>query len=122
MLASKRLCNRQFCWYEDDSAIISALTPELHDLHHVLRPDKKGDGVGCLIRQLQCEIVSRTKTTYYKKKLNECEKYSSKTYVQLNILLGKNKNSNIIPSGKLPLPLANGFRTFLIDKFDKRNT
>ena len=43
----------------------------------------------------------------------------SKTYGQVNILLGKNMNSNILPSGKLPLPLANNFTNFFIDKIDK---
>ena len=31
--------------YDNDPAIISALTPESHVLNHVPRPDKKGDGV-----------------------------------------------------------------------------
>ena len=35
--------------YDDDSAIISALTPKSNVSHHVPRPDKKGSGVGCLI-------------------------------------------------------------------------
>ena len=38
----------------------------------------------------------------------------------MNILLWKNKNSTIIPSGKLPLPLANDFKFFFfIDNIDK---
>ena len=37
--------------YDNDSAIISALTPESHVLHHVPRLDKKGGGVGCLINK-----------------------------------------------------------------------
>ena len=31
--------------YDDDSAIISDLTPESHVLHHVPRLNKKGGGV-----------------------------------------------------------------------------
>ena len=34
----------------------------------------------------------------------------------MNILQGENKNANILPSGKLPLPLANDFKNFFIDK------
>ena len=34
--------------YDDDSAIISVLTPESHVIHHVPRPDKKGGRVGCI--------------------------------------------------------------------------
>ena len=49
--------------------------------------------------------------------VNECGNDSSKIYSQLNILLGKNNNSNILPCEKLPLPLANGFKNFSIDKF-----
>ena len=72
------------------------------------------------LRQLKCESVTRTKSLYYMKKLNECGNGSSKIYGQVNILLGKNKNSNILPSGKLPLPLANDFKIFFfIDKIDK---
>ena len=56
---------------------------------------------------------------YYKKKLHECTNYSSKFYGQLNILLEKNKNSNILPCGKLPLLLASDFKNFFIDKIDK---
>ena len=52
-------------------------------------------------------------------KLNECGNDSSKIYGQLNILLRKNNNSNKLPSGKLPLPLANDFKKFFIDKIDK---
>ena len=35
--------------YNDDFAIISALTPESDVLHHVSRLDTKCGGVGCLI-------------------------------------------------------------------------
>ena len=38
------------------------------------------------------------------------ETIDQKNCGQLNILLWKNKNSNILPSGKLPLPLANDLR------------
>ena len=34
--------------YDDDTAIISALTPESLVLHHVPRPDTNGGGVGYL--------------------------------------------------------------------------
>ena len=71
------------------------------------------------LRQFKCELVTRTKAFYYMKKLNECGKDSSKIYGQLNILLGKNKKSNILPSGKLSLPLANDFKNFFIDKIDE---
>ena len=64
------------------------------------------------LRQLKYELGTQTKTLYYKKKLNECGNHSSKIYGKLNILLGKNKNSSILPSGKLPLPLANKFKNF----------
>ena len=37
--------------YDNDSAIISASTPESHVLHHIPRPDKKGGGVGYLIKK-----------------------------------------------------------------------
>ena len=37
--------------YNDDYALISALTPEYHVLHHVPRPDKKSGAVGCLINE-----------------------------------------------------------------------
>ena len=30
----------------------------------------------------------------------------------MNIVIGKNKSPNILPSGKLPLPLANDFKNF----------
>ena len=70
-------------------------------------------------RQLKCEIVTRTKASYYKKKLKECGKDSSKIYSQLNLLLGKNKNSDISPGGKLPLPLTNNFKSWFIDKINK---
>ena len=42
--------------YDDDSAIINALTAESHDLHNVPRPDKKCDGVSYFInKSLQSE-------------------------------------------------------------------
>ena len=69
--------------------------------------------------QLKCELVTRTTSLYYKKKLNECGKHKSKYQSQLNILQWENKNCNILPSGKLPLPLANDFKKFFIDKIDK---
>ena len=37
--------------YDDDSAIIIALTLESHVLHHVPRPDKKRGGVGCIMNK-----------------------------------------------------------------------
>ena len=52
-------------------------------------------------------------------KLNTSGNESSRIYGHLNILLGKNKNSYILPSGKLSLPLANDFMNFFIDKIDK---
>ena len=55
-------------------------------------------------------------------KLNECGNDSSKIYGQLNILLRKNNNSNKLPSGKLPLPLANDFKKFFNDKIDNTFT
>ena len=53
--------------YDDDSAIISALTPEYHVLHHVPCPDKKGGGVGCLISK---SLQSKKKHT---NSLKSCE-------------------------------------------------
>ena len=55
------------------------------------------------LHQINCELVTRTKALYYKK-LNGCGNDSSKSFGQINILLGQNKNSNILPNGKLPLP------------------
>ena len=37
--------------YDNDSAILSALTPDIHVLHHVPGPDKNGGGVGGLINK-----------------------------------------------------------------------
>ena len=51
--------------------------------------------------------------------LDERGNDSSKIFGQINILLGKNKNSKILPSGKLSLSLANDFKIFFIDKIDK---
>ena len=45
------LCMSSTWLYENDSAIISALEPEYHVLHHVPRPDEKGGGVGCPINE-----------------------------------------------------------------------
>ena len=59
------------------------------------------------LRQWKCELVIRTKTVYDNKNLNECENSSSKIYARLNILIGTNQNTNVLPSGKLPFPLAN---------------
>ena len=56
---------------------------------------------------------------YNKKKLNKCGNTSSKIYGQLNILLEKNNNSNILPIGKLPPQLANDFKNFFIGKIDE---
>ena len=44
-------CMSETWLYDDDSAIISALTPESHVLHHVTRLDEKGGGVSCLINK-----------------------------------------------------------------------
>ena len=41
-------CMSETWLYDDDSAIISALTPESLVLHHVPRPDTNGGGVGYL--------------------------------------------------------------------------
>ena len=68
---------------------------------------------------LKCELVTRTKAMYFKNKINECGNDSPKVYDHLNILLGKNNNSKILLSGKLPLPLANNFKNFFIDKIDE---
>ena len=49
-------CMPETWLYDDDSAILSALTPESHVLHHVPRPEKKGGRVGYLInKSLQCK-------------------------------------------------------------------
>ena len=53
------------------------------------------------LHKLQCELVTRTKTLYYKKKLDECVN-DSNFFFQTNSLLGKNKKSKFLPSGKLP--------------------
>ena len=37
--------------YDDDSAIISALSPESHVSHYFPCPDIKGGGVSCLINK-----------------------------------------------------------------------
>ena len=44
-------CMSETWLYDNDSAIISALTPESRVFHHVPRPDKKGGGVGCLLKK-----------------------------------------------------------------------
>ena len=72
------------------------------------------------LRQLKCELLIRIKALYYKKKLNEGGNDSSKFYGQLNFLIGKNKNSNILPSGKMPLPITNDFENFSIDQIGKK--
>ena len=56
--------------------------------------------------------------SYPNKIINECGNDSSKIYGKLNILLGENRNSNILPSGKLPLPFANALKKFM-EKIDK---
>ena len=40
------------------------------------------------LHHLKCELVTRTKAIYYKRRLNECGNDSSKVYGKLNILLG----------------------------------
>ena len=44
-------CMTETWIYDDDSAIIFALTPESHILYFASRPDKKGGEVGCLINK-----------------------------------------------------------------------
>ena len=86
------------------------------------RPDKTNEPIHNdfrQIRQLKCELGTRTKALYYKKKLIERGNYSSKFFGQMNILLWRKKNSNILRSGKLPLPLASVFKNFFIDKIDE---
>ena len=41
-------------------------------------------------RQFKCELVTLTKATYYKEKLDECGNDCSKTFGQENMLPGKN--------------------------------
>ena len=45
------------------------------------------------LRKIKCEIVTRSKALYYKKKLNKCRNDSSKRFGHLNILLWKNHYS-----------------------------
>ena len=71
------------------------------------------------LRQLNSNLYTQTKAEYYRRKLNEWGNDYSKVFGQMNILLKKNKNSNILPYGNLPLQLANVFREFFIDKMDK---
>ena len=71
------------------------------------------------LNQSKCELDTRTKALFYKKKLNESWNDSSKFFGQLNILLGENKNSNILPSGKSCHWLAIDFDNSVIDKINK---
>ena len=71
------------------------------------------------LRPLKCELVTRTLVLCYMKKLNGCGKYSSNIYGQLNVLLGKNKSSNILPSEKFFFHQQTILRIFNIDKIDK---
>ena len=41
------------------------------------------------LRKIKCELVTRTKALYYKKKLNMCRNDSSKFFGNLNIYIGK---------------------------------
>ena len=47
--------------YDDDCAIICALTPESHDLHQASLPDKKSGGVGSLKNKSLQSKIQHTK-------------------------------------------------------------
>ena len=55
-------CMPETWLYNNKSGIISDLTPKFHVLHHAPSPDKKGDGVGCLISRLLQTIIQHTKS------------------------------------------------------------
>ena len=65
--------------YDDDSAIICALTPESHVLYHVPRPDKKSGGVGCLINESLQSKKQHTKS------------FKSFEYMEVQLLNKRNK-------------------------------
>ena len=44
-------CTSETWLYDNDSAIVTALTPEYHVVHNVHRPDNNGGVVGCLINK-----------------------------------------------------------------------
>ena len=71
------------------------------------------------LRLLNGQVVTRTKALYYKRQLNECGTILQKNFCQMIILLGENKNSNVLPRGKLPLPIANNFKDVFINKIER---
>ena len=70
------------------------------------------------LRNLKCALVTRTKAMYYKNEINSCGNNSSKIFSHLNQLLGKNKNSSVLPCHSSSLQLANDFKQFFIEKID----
>ena len=70
------------------------------------------------LKQIKCDLVTNTKSSYYKKKINDCGSDYKKLYSHLNKLLGKKNKEYTLPqtySGKI---LADKFKTFFTEKVD----
>ena len=71
------LCMSETWLYDNDSAFISASTPESRVLHPVPRPDEKGGGVACkkfqVFRVYGCSIIKWEKKSFVTLFLQETE-------------------------------------------------
>ena len=70
------------------------------------------------LRQIKCNLVTSAKRLYYRSKLSNCGNNSSKVFNYLNQLLGKNKNTSVLPYHSSSIKLANDFKQFFIQKID----
>ena len=70
------------------------------------------------LRQIKCNKVRNAKSKHYVEKIGKCSS-DKELYNEMLSLLGKNKNSNILPFSTDKLDVANKFKDFFIVKIDR---
>ena len=68
------------------------------------------------LRKIKCDSVRRSKISYYRNKISDCDNDSSKLYQIMNQLLGKKSNSTVLPSSSGDSSLATRFMEHFSDK------
>ena len=81
-------CNQ---WYNTEIKIFKRNMRHAGKIYRQDKTNKNKHNQFRRLRQIKCELVTRTKALYYMKKFNECGNDSSKIHGQLNIFLGINK-------------------------------
>lgn len=70
------------------------------------------------LRQVKCNLVTSSKISYYRNKIDLCKSDPKRLFNELNKMLGKKDANIVLPSHSCPKALANDFMNFFVSKIE----